>query len=387
MPVHGPARAHAGPGGGSSPADALDRFLRLLGVPGDAIPADVDDRAALYRDKLRGRGVLVVLDNAHSARQLLPLLPAEPRCRVLVTSRNRLAALDDAHQVAVEVLPEPDSVELLRSLLGDRAGEGDESVLRSVAARGGHLPLAVRIAAARVLASPSWRLADLDRRLGDEADRMRELDDGERDVDAVFRLSLDAGSDDQRAVFGLLALHPGADLDLAAAAALAGRSMPDTERLLGLLRDGHLVVQEPSGRYRYHDLLRHFAVTRTAAELPSAENGRRRSPGCWRASCTRRRRPTGCSAPNRYRRGRARSRGPPEPGADLRRPRRRARLVLGGVAEPRLRCAELARAARAPHLLLAARVLAAQLLLPGQAVGPVDRHAADRAGGPRGGRG
>jgi tetratricopeptide (TPR) repeat protein/transcriptional regulator with XRE-family HTH domain len=256
---------------GTVPVDAaaaLDRFLRLLGVPGDAIPADVDDRAALFRDRLRGRGVLIVLDNAQSARQITPLLPGDPHCRVLVTSRNRLAALDDAHQVAIDVLPADDTVGLLRSLLGDRATEADEPVLRSIADRCGRLPLAVRVAAARLLASPSWRPADLDRRLADSA--MRVLTDGERDVSAVFRLSLDAVPDEQRTVFALLALHPGADLDVTAAAALAGLPVPDTERILDLLRDGHLVVQDRSGRYRFHDLVRSFAASLAGAELPDA---------------------------------------------------------------------------------------------------------------------
>ncbi len=137
---------------------------------------------------------------------------------------------------------------MLRSILGGQADDADEFVLGRIATRCGHLPLAVRIAAARLLASPSWLVTDLDRRLGVEADRMREFDDGERDISAVFCLSLDAVTDDQRAVFELLALHPGTDVDLLAAAALAGRTVSDTERLLSLLRDGHLIVQERSGR-------------------------------------------------------------------------------------------------------------------------------------------
>ncbi len=259
-------RGHTPDVGEVSPAEALDRFLRLLGVPAEAIPADVDDRAALYRDQLRGRSALVVLDNARSARQVAPLLPAEAKCRVLVTSRYRLAALDDAHQVPVGLLSAAEGAELLRTLIGPRAD--DDLAVDHVVGHCGGLPLAIRIAAARLLADPSWRLADLDRRLVAVADRLRELDDGERSVTAVFRLSLDGMPAAQHTLFGLLALHPGADLDRHAAAALSGLPALQAERLLGQLRDGHLVTQTPSGRYHYHDLLRSFAVTEVATELP-----------------------------------------------------------------------------------------------------------------------
>jgi tetratricopeptide (TPR) repeat protein/DNA-binding XRE family transcriptional regulator len=251
------------------PAEALDRFLRLLGVPGDAIPVDVDDRASMYRDRLHGRATLVVLDNARSAEQVAPLLPAEEKCRVLVTSRHRLVALDDAHHVAVGVLSAGEGAALLRSLLDQRADDDTETktALRDVVERCGRLPLALRIAAARLLANPSWRLVDLSRRLGGEADRLLELDDGERSVAAVFRLSVADMPADQRRLFALLTVHPGADLDLHAAAALAGLSLPVTERLLGRLRDGHLVEQRTTGRYHWHDLLRSFAAAEVASEL------------------------------------------------------------------------------------------------------------------------
>jgi tetratricopeptide (TPR) repeat protein/DNA-binding XRE family transcriptional regulator len=254
-----------------TPAEALDRFLRLLGVSGDAIPADVDDRASMYRDQLHGRAVLVVLDNALSAEQVAPLLPAEEKCRVIVTSRHRLAALDDAHHVPLGVLPTDEGVALLRSLVGERA---DDSASPDVVARCGRLPLAIRIAAARLLANPSWRLADLARRLEAEADRLLELDDGERSVAAAFRLSVDTMPADQRRLLALLTVHPGADLDLTAAAALAGLRLPIAERLLGHLRDGHLIEQDATGRYRWHDLLRSFAVAEVATELTAEDRMR-----------------------------------------------------------------------------------------------------------------
>ena len=252
-----------------TPAEALDRFLRLLGVSGDLVPADVDDRASMYRDQLHGRAVLVVLDNARSAEQVAPLLPAEEKCRVIVTSRHRLAALDDAHHVLVGVLPAGEGTGLLRALLGTRAD--DDAAAADVVERCGRLPLAIRIAAARLLANPSWRLADLGRRLEAEADRLAELDDGERSVAAAFRLSVDTMPGDQRRLLALLTVHPGTDLDVTAAAALAGARLPATERLLGHLRDGHLVGQDATGRYHWHDLLRSFAATEVATELTAED--------------------------------------------------------------------------------------------------------------------
>ena len=253
------------------PAEALDRLLRLLGVPGEAVPPNVDDRAGMYRDRLRGRAVLVVLDNAESARQVLPLLPAEAKCRVLVTSRHRLAALDDAHHVPLGLLSAGDGAELLRSLLHSRAdASAEDAALAEVVELCGRLPLAIRVAAARLLANPAWRLADLGDRLGAEADRLLELDDGERSVAAAFRVSVAAMPAEQRTLLGLLTVHPGADLDPHAAAVLADLPVLATERLLAKLRDGHLIFQSASGRYHWHDLLRGFAATEVAAEVDAA---------------------------------------------------------------------------------------------------------------------
>lgn len=76
-----------------TPSDALDRLLRRLGVPAENIPSHLDDRAALFRDRLEGKRVLLFLDNARDAGQVMPLLSAASTCRVLITSRNSLTAL------------------------------------------------------------------------------------------------------------------------------------------------------------------------------------------------------------------------------------------------------------------------------------------------------
>jgi len=136
--------------------------------------------------------------------------------------------------------------------------------------RCGLLPLAIRIAAARLAASPAWRLADLDQRLATETDRLAELDDGERNVAAALQLSVDNAPQDQRTVFARMGLHPGPDLDVYAAAALTDLDVPTTERLLGLVRDAHLIDHRQNGRYQFHDLIRGLAV-RAAADLPAAE--------------------------------------------------------------------------------------------------------------------
>lgn len=275
-------RGHTPDAGEVTAAEALDRFLRFLGVPGEEIPADTDDRAALYRDRLLGRSVLIILDNARSIRQLLPLIPAEPKCRVLITSRHRLAALDDACHVPVLPLPRSQAIELFAVLIRDQSsGDGTDrtdrtdgrevEVFRSIVDHCGRLPLAIRVAGARLRANPSWQPADLDRRLAVESARLGELDDGDRSVTTTFQLSYHDLPPAQRRLFGLLALHPGADLEIYSAAALADADLRTTEALLAGLHDAHLITHQSTGRYQYHDLLRTFARTVALAEIPDAE--------------------------------------------------------------------------------------------------------------------
>ncbi|MGH3438369.1 MAG: ATP-binding protein [Sciscionella sp.] len=242
-----------------SPTDALDRFLRLLGVPGEDIPSDVDDRAALYRDRLRGKRMLVVLDNVSSAYQVTPLLPAERRCGVLITSRNRLHSLDAAHHISLGTLSVAEGATLIRAVVHANRAQEDTLVDRIVE-RCGRLPLAIRIAAARYQGNVTWTLADLDEKLADEASRLGELDDGERSVVAAFQLSYQQLSSAQRRIFGLLALHPGTVIDRHSAAALAGAGLAEAERLLNRLEDAHLIIQHARGRYQFHDLIGAFAA-------------------------------------------------------------------------------------------------------------------------------
>lgn len=267
--------------GDSTPAgdDVLDRLLRMLGVPAEDAPRDEDDRANFYRDRLRGKRMLLVFDNVRSARQVMPLLPAEPRCRVLITSRNRLNALDDAVHVSVGMLSTAQAVELFRAVAGERvpapasastSASADDLVARIVE-HCGRLPLAVRIAAARFRSSPMWTLADFVTRLADEAVRLSTLDDGERSVTAAFTLSYRGLEADQQRMFGLLALHPGREVGVRSAAALAGVGVAEAERLLARLHDAYLVTQRPGGYTGFHDLMRAFAIEHALPALPAAD--------------------------------------------------------------------------------------------------------------------
>ncbi|RKT54078.1 tetratricopeptide repeat protein [Saccharothrix australiensis] len=252
-----------------SASDALDRLLRMLDVPGPRIPPDEDGRANLFRDRLAGKRVLLVLDNAASGAQVRPLLPAEARCRVLVTSRHRLASLDDAAHVAVGELAPDDAVLLFRVVAGEFAA-ADEGVVAEIVELCGRVPLAIRIAAARLLGG-GWSLAELRDRLADDTTRFGALDDGERSVAAAFRLSCDHLPTDQARMFPLLAVHPAVDVEVDAAAALAGVERAEAERLLDRLHDAHLVTRRPGGYLAIHDLVRSFAVLRVLPGVDVAE--------------------------------------------------------------------------------------------------------------------
>ncbi|WP_170211859.1 AfsR/SARP family transcriptional regulator [Saccharothrix australiensis] len=241
-------------------AAALGTLLRSVGVPGERIPAGLDERAALWRSTLAGRKALVVFDNVVSAAHVRPLLPGGPRCLALVTSRRRLTDLDSARTLSLDVLPHRQAVALFTRVLGDERRE--PGAVGEVVGLCGHLPLAIRIAAARLRSRPVWTVGRLAGRL---RAGLSELATGDRSVVTALHLSYRQLTEAQQRLFRLLGLHPGADFDGWSAAALTAAGVVEVERTLEELVDLHLLQEPEPGRYRMHDLLRAFAVELTTA--------------------------------------------------------------------------------------------------------------------------
>jgi DNA-binding SARP family transcriptional activator/tetratricopeptide (TPR) repeat protein len=252
-----------------APADALRWFLSAFGVTEGQMPDSVDAQAAMYRSLLAGRRVLVVLDNARDAPQVRPLLPGSSSCLVVVTSRARLpglAATEGARLVPLDVLTVAEARELLATRLGQRAA-AEPAAVHQLTGLCSRLPLALSIMAARAAARPCLPLADFARELADATGRLDALDAGDpaASVRAVFSWSCQQLSEPAARLFGLLGLHAGPDITVAAAASLAGLAPGRAGALIGELADANLIAEHVPGRYAFHDLLRAYAADLGAA--------------------------------------------------------------------------------------------------------------------------
>lgn len=258
----------------AEPETVLGSFLRALGTADPAIPDTLDERAALYRSTLDGRRVLILLDNAHDAAQIRPLLPGTPGCAALVTSRVRMVDLAGAHLVDLDVMSPEEALQLFTRIVGaERVGAEREAALDVVAACG-FLPLAIRIAASRLAARRTWTVSVLAAKLADERRRLDELQAGDLAVKATFELGYGQLERAQARAFRLLGLADGPDISLAAAAALLNLDPHVAEDLLEALVDTSLVESAAPGRYRYHDLVRLYARACAERDEQPAERER-----------------------------------------------------------------------------------------------------------------
>ncbi|WP_394618976.1 BTAD domain-containing putative transcriptional regulator [Lentzea sp. JNUCC 0626] len=255
-----------------SPAVAVRGFLDALGVDPARMPSDLDAQAALYRSLVADRRMLVVLDNAATADQVVMLLPGSPACTVLVTGRTGLASLIDrygARHLRLDALTRAEARTLLSARLGTaRVAAEPDSVEDLVERCGGH-PLALAIAARNAATHPAVSLAEVSTELREHGLEMFDHDtDPTASLPAVLSWSLRRLTDAQRTAFGLLGIAPGPDITLPAAAALAGLPAVAARRVLSALEEASLLERRPGGRYAMHDLVRVYAAG-TAGELPA----------------------------------------------------------------------------------------------------------------------
>ncbi|MEU4570945.1 BTAD domain-containing putative transcriptional regulator [Nonomuraea sp. NPDC023979] len=259
------------------PADLLAELLRALGVDPGILPAATEEQAAMYRARIADRAVLVLLDDAGDETQVEPLLPGTPGSGVVVTSRGPLPTVPGTVALVLDVPPPSDARDLLARVVGaDRLAadpESAEAILRAC----GRLPLALRIAGARLVTRPAWPPAELARRLADTSARLNELHAGQLDVRATFATSYASLSPPARLAFRLLGAVAADSVAAWAVAALAGAGVREVDDSLEELAAAGLISASDvdaakQTRYRMHDLLWSFAAELFAAE--ESEDGR-----------------------------------------------------------------------------------------------------------------
>jgi DNA-binding SARP family transcriptional activator/tetratricopeptide (TPR) repeat protein len=248
------------------PADALASLLLTAGAGPAQIPPGLEARAARWRDHVAGRKILLVLDDAASHEQVRPLLPGTAGSLVLVTSRRRLAALQGASVISLDVLPPVEAAELLARLAGrpeltSRAGSAGE-----ITRLCGHLPLAIGMLASQLRHHPAWTAATLAADLAAARNRLAILHAENLSVAAAFDLSYRDLTPGPQRLFRRLGLVPGPSFDGYAAAALADTSVEEARVSLEELYDQHLISEPAPGRYQLHDLLCQHARALAAAD-------------------------------------------------------------------------------------------------------------------------
>ncbi|MFB7669330.1 BTAD domain-containing putative transcriptional regulator [Kitasatospora sp. NPDC056138] len=266
------------------PQELLARFLVDLGIPGPDLPEHADDRAALFRATLAERRVLLLLDNAADSAQVVPLIPGTGNSAVIVTSRRALAGHLDGTHIVLEPLG-PEGQDLLAAVCGQSRVAAEPQATERILAACGGLPLALRLAAARIANRPNWPLRVLADRLTDPPSRLELLSATDTSVRTVFAMSyqalLDSGrraEADAARAFHRLGLWSGHPLSLEASAALLGAPLGATADMLDVLVDAHILQSPAENTYRLHDLMAGYAAelarTQETAEANAAALGR-----------------------------------------------------------------------------------------------------------------
>ena len=264
-----PLHAHTAGQRPVDPADALASLLLTAGVPSGQIPPGLEARATRWRDQVAGTKILLVLDDAAGHEQVRPLLPGTAGSLVLVTSRRRLSALDDATVITLDPLPPTEAATLLARLAARAGIRATDPAVSEITRLCGYLPLAIGMLARQLRHHPAWTAADLAAGLAGARDRLAVMRAENLSVAAAFGLSYHDLTEDLRRLFRRLGLHPGPNFDAYAAAALDGTTLDVARHSLEDLYDQHLLAEPVPGRYQLHDLLREHAQTLAAADDPA----------------------------------------------------------------------------------------------------------------------
>ncbi|GAB3456330.1 ATP-binding protein [Actinophytocola sediminis] len=263
-----------GPGRPVELAEVLGRFLRALGVAPQQVPLDQAEQATMFRSLTAGRRFLLLLDNAASAEQVRALLPSSAASVTVATSRSHLGALiaDGARFVQVDRLTSAAGVELLARTVGSTRVAAEPGPARELVTLCGGLPIALCVAAARLVSRPKWTLEKVVADLVDEQRRLARLSfSDDLSVKAVFDVSYQALSSPAARLYRLLGLHPGPDFDTGVAAAALHTSLPDAEHLVDELLTASLVEETGQDCYRFHDLIRLHALSLVQQQESSAD--------------------------------------------------------------------------------------------------------------------
>ncbi|WP_404955076.1 AfsR/SARP family transcriptional regulator [Streptomyces sp. 147326] len=256
----------------ADPGTVLAGFLQALGAQEPAIPDGPEERAALFRTTVADRRILLVLDDARDTAQVEALLPGSPTCAVLVTGRATLDRLPAVRRVRLEPLAAPEALALLGAVAGPDRIAAEPEQAAALAERCGGLPLALRLAGARLAARPAWSLTDFVRLLDGHHPAFPALPPfsvfpssaGSQDgITACVRPSYDLLDDEEARLFRLLALTRRGTTDVTGAAALGGLSPSRAGQFLERMTGLGLLESPCPGVYRQYPLLRMFAAERS----------------------------------------------------------------------------------------------------------------------------
>ena len=258
-------------GAPTEPETALRGFFEALGVPPRRVPATLEAQTGLFRSLLDGKRMLLLLDNARSTEQVRPLLPGNPGCMVVITSRSQLTGLvaaEGARPLSVDVLSEAEARELLVRRMGADRVAAEPTAVAELIEQSAGLPLALSVTCARAVTRPGVALADLAAELRDARGRLDLLETGDvtTDLRAVFSWSYERLSERAARMFRLLGVHPGPDISAAAAASLAGIPLAAARAALAELTRASLLTEDVAGRFGCHELLHTYAAERAAAD-------------------------------------------------------------------------------------------------------------------------